>query len=172
MIQPSLLDGVDRGAAFSPCERYRYRLWRRWKPGRIVTFCMLNPSTATADVDDPTIRRCMGFAQSWGFGSLIIVNMYAWRDTDPKALRLRLDEGIDIVGPTNNISIYDACYAAEIVIAAWGDQSGLPGFKARSENLRGLMGAASRVHHLGLTKEGFPRHPLYLRKDLMATRWE
>jgi hypothetical protein len=77
----------DRGATLSDCGRYRYRLWRRWADGPTVLFVMLNPSTADADVDDPTIRRCIGFARSWGAGALEVVNLYAWRATQPAELK-------------------------------------------------------------------------------------
>ena len=140
-----------RGATFSADRRYRYRLWRRWDGARpVVAFVMLNPSTADARRDDPTIRRCIGFAKSWGFGGMEVVNLFAYRTTDPGELRRVTDP----VGADNDRHIRRAIARADLVVLAWGART-------RSRRLLSLPHARC----LGLTRAGQPRHPLYLRRD-------
>ncbi|TME62616.1 MAG: DUF1643 domain-containing protein [Chloroflexi bacterium] len=140
-----------RGATFSADRRYRYRLWRRWDGARpVVAFVMLNPSTADARRDDPTIRRCIGFAKSWGFGGVEVVNLFAYRATDPGELRRVADP----VGVDNDRHIRRAIARADLVVLAWGARAG-------SRRLLNLPQARC----LGLTRAGQPRHPLYLRRD-------
>jgi len=140
------------GATFSRDRRYRYRLWRRWDRGRpVVAFVMLNPSTADARRDDPTIRRCVGFAQRWGYGGIEVVNLYAYRATDPRALRTVRDP----VGPGNRRHMRRALRRAALVVLAWGAN-------AHGDRLTGV----GQAHCLGLTRAGQPRHPLYLRRDV------
>ena len=108
-------------AVFSDCGRYRYSLSRQWvfpqnRAPRTVTFIMLNPSTADETKDDPTIRRCVGFAQAWGFERLEIVNLFAWRSPYPDDL-LKSPEP---VGHANDVAIKIAAGNGEIVIGAWG----------------------------------------------------
>lgn len=152
-------------AVLSESGRYRYALTRTWAPAAgAVCFVMLNPSTADASEDDPTIRRCIGFARAWGFGRLEVVNLFAWRATDPAALR-----GVaDPVGPENDGHIMRAARGAKLVIAAWGAHGAL---LERGEEVRAMLARRFVVHHLGLTKEGHPRHPLYLRADLQPEAW-
>jgi hypothetical protein len=117
---------------------------------------MLNPSTADAERDDPTIRRCIGFSQAWGFGSAEIVNLFALRATDPGVLRVHADP----VGPETDDHILSAAARAEVVIAAWGAF----GFAtSRAEHVLSLL-SNKRLHCLGRTRSGAPRHPLYLPK--------
>src|SRR5689334_18589152 len=105
------------GALFDPTGRYRYRLWRQWDPAKpAVAFVMLNPSTADATTDDPTIRRCFGFAQGWGFGRLEVVNLFALRATDPRELARHPDP----VGPANDAHIAAALALTDQAVAAWG----------------------------------------------------
>ena len=142
---------------FSPCGRYRYRLSRAWLLGEgTVLFVMLNPSTADAEMDDPTIRRCMGFARRWGFQGLVVGNLFAWRATDPR----ELCRVADPIGPDNDHHLKAMSGNADAVIAAWGEWGALRG---RNEHVTGLLGGV--VEHLGLTKQGHPRHPLYVRAD-------
>jgi hypothetical protein len=120
---------------------------------------MLNPSTATESVLDPTVRRCMGFSRQWGCGGLRVVNLFALRATDPKQLK----EAQDPVGPENDKCIKAAVASAELVVCAWGTHGKLLGRGAAVQKLL----AYRHLHHLGLTKEGHPKHPLYLKKDLL-----
>ncbi|MDP9281764.1 MAG: DUF1643 domain-containing protein [Chloroflexota bacterium] len=152
------------GAIFSSDRRYRYRLWRRWDRSRpAIAFCMLNPSTADARRDDPTIRRCIGFARDWGYGGIEVVNIFALRATDPRELRSARDP----VGPRNDAFMLRAA-AASAVVVAWGVHGALR--DRGSEALR-LFGPRSRLLALGRTRSGAPRHPLHLPRDADATEY-
>lgn len=146
---------LDAGATFSPCGAYRYRLWRTWDEiAPTVGFTMLNPSTADAAKDDATIKRCLGFARSWGYGGLVVVNLFALRSTDPAALYTHADP----VGPDNDGHIDQVRASVPMMIAAWGAHGALRGRGAKVLDTLDMR-------HLGLTKDGHPRHPLYLRGD-------
>lgn len=146
----------DFGAAFSPCRNYRYALWRWWdKDKPYAMFVGLNPSTADETLDDPTIRRCKRFASDWGYGGLVMTNLFAIRATDPKVMLAHSDP----VGVENDDYLRDLARHAALVVAAWGAHGGHQG---RDEDVLRLIPG---VHHLGLTKAGKPRHPLYLRAD-------
>lgn len=156
-------------AWFSGCGTYRYRLGRRWglAVDTPVTFVMLNPSTADAREDDPTIRRCIGFARSWGFGRLVVVNLYALRSTDPRGLWRHADP----VGPDNDEHLADAAFVAASqdapLVAAWGAN-------ARPDRVAEVLALPhmDRLTALGTTKSGAPRHPLYLRADAAPEPYE
>ena len=152
---------MTRGALLSPCGRYRYWLTRSWAEGNglCVAFVGLNPSTADADVDDPTIRRCVGFAKAWGYSSLAMVNLFAFRATQPADM----EAAADPVGPDNDGWLRTASASAAITVAAWGAGGG---FKRRDEAVRDLL---MRRHYLRLTKDGHPGHPLYLPASLTPT---
>lgn len=166
MSQHAWPDGSS--AWLSGCERYRYRLGRNWGEGwgAPVTFVMLNPSTADAQQDDPTIRRCVGFAKAWGFGRLVVVNLYALRSTDPKGL-WRAD---DPIGPDNDDHLSEAAWVAARddapIIAAWGAN-------AKPDRVAEVLALPhmDRLTALGVTKAGAPRHPLYLRADAFPEPW-
>ncbi|MDA0269442.1 MAG: DUF1643 domain-containing protein [Chloroflexi bacterium] len=151
------MDEIDRRATFSRDRRYRYSLSRRWGPGPVVAWVMLNPSTADAYRDDATIRRCIALSRSWGFGALEVVNLCAHRATDPRALL----EAADPVGRRNNHAIRRALRRADAVVAAWG----VPprALRGRVEAVRWLLPPS--VACLGVTTGGQPRHPLYVRAD-------
>lgn len=157
---------ISRTAVISDDGLYRYKLTRTWDAAtEHRLFVMLNPSTADADIDDPTIRRCMGFARRDGFGGIVVLNLYAFRATDPKQLK----SAIDPVGPEN-----DETLRRELVfawrnghkpIAAWGANAELE----RVEDVRDL--SFVDWYALGLTKSGQPRHPLYLPGDAPLIEW-
>jgi hypothetical protein len=144
-------------AVVSPDGRYRYLLTRRVGPGRkTATFIMLNPSTADATVDDPTIRKCIGFSRRWRCGMLEVVNLFAFRATDPRHLKVATDP----VGPANLYWILRTIAGAHgTVVCAWGVHGAHQDQDA--EVLRWLRGRAIRLVALGLTRNGHPRHPLY-----------
>lgn len=145
-------------ALLSPCQQYRYTLWRYFSPtqGKMVVFIGLNPSTADATQDDPTIRRCIGFAKLWGYDSLCMVNLFAYRATDPKDMQRAKDP----IGVENDHYLKQMIDKADLVVAAWG---GNGEFLARDEKVKLLFD--KMVYCLGRTKHGHPRHPLYVPKD-------
>lgn len=148
-------------AQLSACGLYRYSLSRVWDQDKYAaTWIMLNPSTADATQDDPTIRRCCGFAEAWGLGGIYVVNLFAFRATEPKRLRTAHDP----IGPENDSAIIGACMAGNITVAAWGTVGEFLGRGAQV--LEMLHARRIAVHHLGLTQGGHPRHPLYASGDL------
>lgn len=145
-------------ATFSPCGRYRFTLTRHLGGGPAVAFVMLNPSTADASVNDPTIRRCMGFARAWGCGVVRVANLYAWRATKPADLWAAYQARVCITGgPENDAAIRGVVASAAIVVAAWGAHA--RDDRAR-EALELIRGAGKTPMCLGTTKHGAPRHPL------------
>lgn len=157
---------MKAGATFSGCGLYRYYLWREWEPAlpRCV-FIGLNPSTADETKDDPTIRRCIGFARREGCGRLDMLNMFAWRATDPRAMK-SVDEPI---GPWNDETIVRVASRARHVVAAWGAHGAHLGRGKAVGEL--LERSGVRVSCLGTTKSGHPKHPLYLRADTPLVPW-
>ncbi len=147
---------MQRSAHFSACSTYRYSLSRTWDTSlpRIL-FVGLNPSTADEQCDDPTVRRCIGFARSWGYGGLVLVNLFAYRTTDPNELK-----NVEApVGPDNDRWIATEKSRVERIVAAWGNHGVLLN---RDEAVLATLG---RVYCLGVTKAGCPRHPLYLASN-------
>lgn len=140
---------------FDATRRYRYRWEQRWGDGPMALFVMLNPSTADEDKADPTVRRCIAFAKREGCGGLIVCNLYAYRSTDPAALRLVEDPR----GPDNEQHIRQAAKEAAVRIVAWGSNH-LGG--AWPHRVKGILAEAGAVHALRLTKHGDPGHPLYV----------
>jgi hypothetical protein len=141
-----------RGATVDRTGLYRYHLWREWdRSFPTVAFVMLNPSTADDQRDDPTVRRCIGFARSWGYGRLEVVNLFAYRATSPRDL---LTAG-DPVGPRNEAWLRRAV-GSDAVIVAWGDHGA-----SAPLDLRGPV-TRKPTRCLGLTAHGQPRHPLYV----------
>jgi hypothetical protein len=153
-------------AVYSDCERYRYSLTRTWDPaGLRALFVMLNPSTATEVQNDPTVERCERRARALDFGAFRVTNIFAWRDTDPRAMRAAADP----VGPDNDAAILDGVTWADQVIAAWGTHGAHLG---RGPDVAALLRAGSRpVFHLGLSKAGHPKHPLYIAYSRQPEPW-
>lgn len=149
------------GATISDCGRFRYRLWRKWGESAPLLFIMLNPSTADADKDDTTIRRCVGFARSHGFGELEVVNLFAYRTTDPKELRRA---GYP-VGPENDDHIAAAVGGSAVVCVAWG--ANVHGLARPAEVLELLRRLGVSPHCLRTTRGGYPQHPLMLSSSCM-----
>jgi hypothetical protein len=148
---------VGGAARFSRDGRYRLSLVRAWDEGPRVAWIMLNPSTAGADQDDPTLRRCIDFARRWGCGSLEVVNLFALVTPLPGALRTASAP----IGPDNDAAIAAAIARADLVVAAWG--AAHRGLLGRADDVRARLPA--RAMCLGFTKSGDPRHPLYLARD-------
>ena len=179
MIDSYNVDGTG-WARFSDDETKRYRLARSLtgrplvvnesgvvEAERRVVFLMLNPSTADAFVLDPTIKRCKAFALAWGADVLEVVNLYTIRSTDPKKLR---EPGIDLgIDEIADEEIGLACGDAAIVVAGWGNHGWIEGRGAIVRDR--LTSAGIELHHLGLTKEARPKHPLYLKAATQPEVW-
>lgn len=156
-----LFAGITKTACLSECGRYRSSLGRSWDNSKeAALFIMLNPSTADASVDDPTIRRCMGFARRWNLGGILVVNLFQLRATDPAALLTQTD----LNPPGADDTIANLMAYTDTVIAAWGALSKRLSYRA-AEVAAIARKRDKRLYHLGLTKDGSPRHPLYLRGD-------
>lgn len=195
MTKPSSY--ISAGAEISACGRYRYRLWREWRlhplpaqwdmwtdeAGKPIVdgageqlgepkscvFIMLNPSTADGEQDDPTIRRCVGFAKAWGYDRLEVLNLFAYRATDPRAL-LAVNHDDDPVGPNNRATfkrVLESDFPVGTVVCAWGAHGGHIG---QDETALGWIGDVDR-YALGLTKDGHPKHPLYLPESAQLARF-
>jgi len=153
-------------ATYSPCETYRYALTRVWDAGgRKVSFVMLNPSKATEVANDPTVGRCENRARALGFGAFQVTNIFAWRDTDPRKMRAASDP----VGPANDRAILDGAAWADHVIAAWGTHGAHLGRGPQVEAL--LRQTGQPLYHLGLSKAGHPKHPLYIAYTQQPEVW-
>src|SRR2546422_1547473 len=154
------------GAVFSKCRRWRYLLWRRWDEKRpAANFLMLNPSTADETQLDPSCTRAREYASRWGFGGLLVTNLFAWRATDPEEMKAARDP----VGRGNDRAILRAAREAAIVVCAWGNHGT---HMNRSLNvLRNLRGAGLGLHVLRMNGSGEPAHPLYLPATLEPGRW-
>lgn len=153
-------------AIYSDCERYRYSLTRIWDTkGRKALFVMLNPSTATEVQNDPTVERCERRARALGFGAFQVTNIFAWRDTDPKKMRAVADP----VGPHNDKAIGDGADWADQIICAWGSHGD---HLNRGAEVAALLRETQRpLYHLGLTKHGHPKHPLYIAYTQQPEIW-
>lgn len=161
MTQLDLVEDWILGCAvFSEDRRYRYLLRRRvGDSSRRVLFIMLNPSRADEKRNDPTIRRCIGFAREWGFGLLDVVNLFAFASTNPLALQ----NAEDPIGEENDAAICAALEVADLAVLAWGNH-GLT-YEKRSMEVTAMTGRHTRPFCLGLTMRGAPRHPLRLSKN-------
>lgn len=148
-----------KDAFISPCRTYRYWLLRQWNAenGK-VNFIMLNPSTADAEQDDPTIRRCMRFASDWGYGGILVTNLFAFRSSSPKELKIQVyPEG----GAENQECLLKGARESSLVVAAWGAHGA---WRNRARHVTSEL-AGVGIKCLGLTKDGHPQHPLYIPAD-------
>ena len=158
-VDSTSVKNLNRGATFSKCKIYRYRLWRIWDAKKpTVLFIMLNPSTAGSTMDDPTIKRCIGFAKSWGYGGLYVGNLFAYRSTQPKGL-LKLN---DAEGKQNQTHLLEMSKLCKIGVCAWGNQSIInkiiPNYQLKNLSIP--------LFYIELSKGGTPKHPLYLNSNL------
>lgn len=159
-------NGVRSWARYSDCEIYRYALARSWDASLPrLTYVMLNPSRATEAQNDPTIERCQRRAIRLGYGAFCAVNLFALRETDPTAMRRHHAPE----GPGNADALCEACAQADLVLCAWGVHGAHLDQGPRMAALLRAKGHA--LHCLGTTKDGHPRHPLYLRYDVRPTPW-
>ena len=143
-------------AVFSDCRNYRYELWRWWDKSKpFVMFIGLNPSTADETNNDPTIRRCIGFAQNWGFGGLCMTNLFAIRTKDPEVMKIHPEP----IGPDNDEHLIMVSDKAGKIIAAWGNNGT---YRNRDKEIIAFI---PDMCCFGTTKNGSPKHPLYIPKD-------
>lgn len=159
---------MNTDTIFSECRRYRYTLWRMLNGDRVErysVFICLNPSTADEINDDPTIRRCIGFSKQWGMDAFCMLNLFAFRATDPVVMKREPYP----VGADNDTRLIEIASGAAICIAGWGTHGAhlYRGIKVK----RMLIDAGIKIHHLGLSKDGFPKHPLYLKSSTEPTIW-
>lgn len=168
MIEREHLKGDAASAAvYSPCELYRYSLTRVWDVGaERVLFIMLNPSTATEVQNDPTVERCERRARALGFGAFRVLNIFAYRATDPRDMK----RAEDPVGPGNDAAMLDGLEWADAVVCAWGTHGE---HRGRGPAVAGLLRGTGRdLLHLGLSKAGHPKHPLYIGYAVQPMIWE
>lgn len=156
---------VRRRAGFSRCQSYRYWLWREFANGAgHCVFIGLNPSTGDADRDDPTIRRCMGFASDWGYQTMTVVNLFAFRTPEPAELKkAALPEG-----NSNRASLRRACIRADRIVAAWGTH----GNHLNQANRLRKFFSTYELYCFGTTKANQPLHPLYQPKTARLTLYQ
>lgn len=153
----------EPGARFSRCRRYRYTLWRCWDADLPpVMMIGLNPSTADARRNDPTIRRCINFARAWGYGGLMMTNLFAFRATYPKDLKAATDP----IGPRNDYWIRRMAGQVDGIVAIWGNDGA---WLDRSEHMRRSL--SGRLQCLRLNASGEPAHPLYLPARMTPINW-
>lgn len=156
-------EGVEGGAVFSEDGDYRYLLSRAWARGSgFVAFIGLNPSTAEAEYDDPTVRKCCHWAREWGFGGMYMLNLYAYRATDPAMMRAAADP----IGPKNDGWIARTVRTSVIAVCAWGSS-------VKEERWRPIAESVppDKRYCLGRTKYGHPKHPLYLANATQRESW-
>lgn len=156
---------MHRSACFSPCRTWRYSLTRTWETrGRILAVIGLNPSTADETQDDPTIRRLIRFATREDYGGIVMLNLFAFRATDPRAMKAAADP----VGPENDDYLRLETRGRD-VLCCWGTHGG---WRGRGTAVRRHVdGPGQCLFHLGLSKGGHPKHPLYLRSDTPFQAW-
>jgi len=162
--QSPLLRDNRKDAVISDCGLYRYRLTRTWDDSKpTVAVIMLNPSTADATEDDPTIRRVLDYAKQWGYGTLAVGNLFALRTSDPNNIYKHESP----VGPKNDEYLQKIVDEAEMVVVAWGTGGSI---QCREQKVADLLDVD--FYALDTTKDGHPNHPLYQPKDAEPTLWE
>lgn len=163
MKQTTLFPLVEYSAKISDCGNYRYSLSRIWdKDKEKVMFLMLNPSTADANENDPTIRRCMGFAKSWGYGGLLVGNLFQYRSTNPDHL-LKCENPI---GHDNEEVLFELSQQCHKVILAYGNDHIIQKLGQRFPSYDAFREIKKPLYYLEFSKDGVPVHPLYLHSSL------
>jgi len=167
-MQPNSISGRS-GAHFDPTRSYRYSLWRYFEEqtdlSQAIVFIGLNPSTADETIDDPTIRRCQGFAKRWGYQGMVMLNLFALRATQPKQMK----RSPSPIGSENDEVLLSWSCNCGTIVCCWGMHGSHLGRSLQVKQL--LQGAHLSLWHLGLTRSGEPRHPLYLPARTPRVRW-
>lgn len=154
---------------------YMYRLWRIWdRDLPMVCWVMLNPSTADETEDDPTIKKVMKFSRAWGYGGVVVVNLFAYRATDPSELIAATKKGVDVVGTFNDQHIMIAMHMCpKLTIAAWGAHGNVLGQASHVLKFcREALGGERLLHSLKVNADGTPSHPLYLPDNSTPTLYQ
>ncbi len=159
-------DIVYTGAVFSKSRSHRYALYRYYHGDRYVMFVCLNPSTATETKNDPTVRRCIGYAHQWGFGGVVVCNIFAYRATDPKDMESH-DFPIEEECEANDYWINWFAKGASRIVCSWGNHGQ---YLDQGEAIHSLI-YDYRPFCFGVTKAGHPKHPLYLASDCKLERY-
>lgn len=169
-MKPKLFTEYEsQGATFDETRVYRYTLHRMWgggslSPWRTVLWIMLNPSTADEHVLDPTLRKCQGFSQRWGYDGFEVCNLFALRSTDPRAL----DTHPEPIGPGNDAAIAEAISRADLVVVGWGGDKAA---KVRAADVSARLLKGLTVHCLKRNSDGSPMHPLYVPYSTEPCEW-
>jgi hypothetical protein len=157
---------MQTGATLDITQTYRYTLWRNWDPHLPrVGFVMLNPSRADAIVPDPTLRRCIRFAQQWGYGGLEVMNLFAYRSASPAQLK----QVADPIGAETDRYLATLPQQVERIIVAWGNHGS---WQNRDRQVLALFPPHPPLYCLGITQQGQPTHPLYIKYDQQPRRFE
>ncbi len=159
-------------AHYSDDEKYRYTVGRAWTEcldgymdySNTVNFILLNPSTATEIMDDATIRRCVSYAKIWGYGGLIITNIFSYRETNPLLMKVFFDP----IGEDNNEQLWLRAHTCGMAVAGWGSHGA---FQNRSKIVKNLLKDVN-LYCLGRNNDGQPKHPLYLKKNLLPIMYQ
>ena len=161
---------MERGATLSRDAKYRYNLWRVWKPGEgIVSWVMVNPSTADAQTDDFTTLKCVRFAKMWGFGGIQILNLFPYRAVDPKVLR-QVGREVAVGDPfLAEAHIVAGVGFSNLTVAAWGKHGQLWG---RDKEVLAELLKHTDVHALQLTIDGTPYHPMNVKGSAYPFLWK
>jgi len=161
-------------AQFSDCLKFRYTLTRDWsisgEEKKNILFLMLNPSTADADIFDPTVKRCFNYAKRWGYNHMTVCNIYAYRATNPKDMLRAKEEGINIIGQHNDSYIWGCAMEAQKIICAWGAS---PWSRDRAKEVIQVLEryCGEKLFCLKKSKDGCPVHPLYQKNDLIPAKF-
>ena len=147
---------VEKGAIISKCQKYRYSLWRIWdRDKELVLFIGLNPSIADSEKDDPTVRRCIEYVKSWGYGGLYMANLFALRSRNPDNILKNKNP----IGANNDKHIQELLEKTNFHLVAWGDKGNI------CNRNKEVLSMIKKPYCLALTKKGNPRHPLYAKKN-------
>lgn len=153
---------MQKSAIISSCGKYRYRLERTWDTSKwVMMFIMLNPSIADAEIDDPTIRRCIGFAESWWYGWIIVWNLFPFRATNPKDL---IEENTPFT-LENSKYLYEMSEISDLILCAWWNQQIVEKLYKKFPRYMPLVSIIKQLSCIELSKGGVPKHPLYLKKS-------
>ena len=155
---------MNSGAVISKDSKYRYKLWRIWDESKpLILWIMLNPSTADALYDDKTIKKCTNYTYAWDYGGLYVGNLFAYRATEPKELEFASDP----IGLENVRHLYSMRKKCSMILCAWGSFSMVKYIKEKYYFLE-----KEELFCLGLNKSGEPKHPLYLKSNIIPIEFK